>query len=51
MPADVARPAENPFEGPDDIDNAALTAVLRSVPLGAAEIGRASCRERVFAIV
>jgi len=36
MQADAPRPAENPFEGPDDIDNAALTAVLRSVPLGAA---------------
>jgi hypothetical protein len=36
MPVDQPRAAENPFEEPDDIDEAALTAVLRTVPLGAA---------------
>jgi len=36
MPADQPRAAHNPFEEPDDIDEAALTAVLRTVPLGAA---------------
>ena len=36
MPVDQPRAADNPFAGPDDIDEAALTAVLRTVPLGAA---------------
>jgi len=36
MPADQPRPADNAFEGPDNVDEAALTAVLRTVPLGAA---------------
>jgi hypothetical protein len=36
MPADQPRPVDNPFEGPDDIDQAALNTVLRTVPLGAA---------------
>jgi hypothetical protein len=36
MPLDQPRAADNPFEQPDDIDEAALTAVLRIVPLGAA---------------
>jgi hypothetical protein len=36
MPADQPRAADNPFEEPDSIDEAALTAVLRTVPLGAA---------------
>lgn len=36
MPVDQRRPADNPFEEPDDIDEAALTTVLRTVPLGAA---------------
>ena len=36
MPVDQPRAADNPFEEPDDIDEAALTAVLRTVPLGAA---------------
>jgi hypothetical protein len=34
MPVD--RADDNPFEGPDDIDEAALAAVLRIVPFGAA---------------
>jgi hypothetical protein len=34
MPVD--RADDNPFEEPDDIDEAALAAVLRIVPLGAA---------------
>jgi hypothetical protein len=36
MPVDQPRAADNPFEEPDGIDEAALTAVLRTVPLGAA---------------
>jgi hypothetical protein len=36
MPVGQPRAADNPFEEPDDIDEAALTAVLRTVPLGAA---------------
>jgi len=36
MPVDQPRAADNPFEPPDDIDEAALTTVLRIVPLGAA---------------
>ena len=36
MPVDQRRAADNSFEEPDDIDEAALTAVLRTVPLGAA---------------
>jgi hypothetical protein len=36
MPVDQPRAADNPFEESDDIDEAALTAVLRTVPLGAA---------------
>ena len=36
MPVDQPRAADNPFEQPDDIDEAALTEVLRIVPLGAA---------------
>jgi len=36
MPVNQPRAADNPFEEPDDIDEAALTAVLRTVPLGAA---------------
>jgi hypothetical protein len=36
MPVDQPRAADNPFEQPDDIDEAAMTAVLRIVPLGAA---------------
>jgi hypothetical protein len=33
---DHPRAADNPFEEPDDIDEAALAAVLRIVPLGTA---------------
>ena len=36
MPVDQPRAADNPFDEPDDIDEAALAAVLRTVPLGAA---------------
>jgi hypothetical protein len=36
MSVDQPRAADNPFEGPDDIDEAALAAVLRVVPLGTA---------------
>jgi hypothetical protein len=36
MPVDQARTAHNPLEESDDIDQAALTTVLRTVPLGAA---------------
>ena len=36
MSVDQPRAADNPFEEPDDIDEAALAAVLRVVPLGAA---------------
>ena len=36
MPVDQPRAADNPFEEPDSIDEAALAAVLRTVPLGAA---------------
>lgn len=36
MAFDQPRDTDNPFEGSDDIDDAALTAVLRTVPLGAA---------------
>ena len=36
MPVDQARTARNPLEESDDIDQAALTTVLRTVPLGAA---------------
>jgi hypothetical protein len=36
MPVDPPRASANPFEEPDDIDEAALAAVLRIVPLGAA---------------
>jgi hypothetical protein len=36
MPVDQSRAADNPFEEPDDIDESALTVVLRTVPLGAA---------------
>jgi hypothetical protein len=36
MPVDQPRAADNPFEQPDDIDEGALTEVLRIVPLGAA---------------
>ena len=36
MPVDQPRPTDNPFQGPDDVDEAALTEVLRIVPLGAA---------------
>ena len=36
MAVDQPRPADNAFEGPDNVDEAALTAVLRTVPLGAA---------------
>jgi hypothetical protein len=36
MPVDQPRAVDNPFEGPDDIDDAALAAVLRVVPLGTA---------------
>jgi hypothetical protein len=35
MPVDQP-PADNPFDGPDDIDEASLAAVLRVVPLGTA---------------
>jgi hypothetical protein len=38
MPVDQPRAADNPFEQPDDIDEAALAAVLRIVPLGAAAL-------------
>ena len=36
MPVDQPRAADNPFDEPDDIDEAALAVVLRTVPLGAA---------------
>jgi hypothetical protein len=36
MSVDQPRAAGNPFEEPDDVDEAALVAVLRVVPLGAA---------------
>jgi hypothetical protein len=36
MPVDPPRASANPFEEHDDIDEAALAAVLRVVPLGAA---------------
>ena len=36
MPVDQPRASANPFEEPDDIDEAALAVVLRTVPLGAA---------------
>ena len=36
MPVDQPRAADNSFDEPDDIDEAALAAVLRTVPLGAA---------------
>jgi hypothetical protein len=36
MSVDQPRAADNPFEEPDDIDEAALAAVLRVVPLGTA---------------
>lgn len=36
MAVDPPRDTDNPFEGSEDIDDAALTAVLRTVPLGAA---------------
>jgi hypothetical protein len=36
MPVDEPPAADNPFEEHDDIDEAALAAVLRIVPLGAA---------------
>jgi hypothetical protein len=36
MPVDQPRPAHNPLEESDDIDQAALTTVLRTVPFGAA---------------
>jgi hypothetical protein len=36
MPVDQARTTHNPLEESDDIDQAALTTVLRTVPLGAA---------------
>ena len=36
MPVDQPRAADNPFDEPDDIDEAALAAVLQTVPLGAA---------------
>jgi hypothetical protein len=35
MPVDQP-PADNPFDRPDDIDEASLAAVLRVVPLGTA---------------
>jgi hypothetical protein len=38
MSVDQPRAADNPFEEPDDIDEAALAAVLRVVPLGAAAL-------------
>ena len=36
MPVDQPRAADNPFDEPDQIDEAALAVVLRTVPLGAA---------------
>ena len=36
MPVDRPRPAHSPLEESDHIDEAALSAVLRTVPLGAA---------------
>ena len=36
MSLDQPRAADNPFDAPDGIDEAALAAVLRVVPLGAA---------------
>jgi len=36
MPVETPRAADNPFEQPDDIDEAALAAVMRVVPLGTA---------------
>jgi hypothetical protein len=36
MPVDQSPSTDNPFEAPDNIDETALTAVLRIVPLGAA---------------
>jgi hypothetical protein len=36
MSVDQPRAADNPFEEPDDIDEAALAGVLRIVPLGTA---------------
>ena len=38
MSVDQPRAADNPFEEPDDIDEAALAAVLRVVPLGTAAL-------------
>ena len=34
MPVELPRATDNPFEQPDDIDKAALAAVMRVVPLG-----------------
>ena len=34
MPVELPRATDNPFEQPDDIDEAALAAVMRVVPLG-----------------
>jgi hypothetical protein len=36
MPVDQPPAGDNPFEEPDNIDDAALAAVMRVVPLGAA---------------
>jgi hypothetical protein len=36
MAADRSRSDDNPFVEPDDLDEAALTEVLRTVPIGAA---------------
>jgi hypothetical protein len=36
MPVDRRRPPDTQFEEPDDIDEAVLAEVLRTVPLGAA---------------
>jgi hypothetical protein len=36
MPVDQPHAADDPFQERDDVDEAALTAVLRTVPLGAA---------------
>jgi hypothetical protein len=36
MPVDQPRPANNPIEESEHIDEAALATVLRTVPLGAA---------------
>jgi hypothetical protein len=40
MPVDQPA-ADNPFDGPDDIDEAALAAALRVVPLGTAVLSGA----------